>query len=78
MKAFAFLNIDIPWIAWLVYRGEMISSSAVRGALSVWHTKYLIDLAQAGPRRKYYESEYDIEVIRQDLFPTKVSRLSGL
>ena len=42
MKVFAFLNVDNPWIAWLVYRGEMVSAQASKThAVSVWHAYYL-------------------------------------
>ena len=51
MKACAFLNVDIPWIAWLVYRGEMVSAQASNArALSAWHAFYLIDAARVGQR----------------------------
>ena len=79
MKAFAFLNVDIPWIAWLVYRGEMVSPQATNTqALSVWHASYLLDAARTGRRTAYYRAEMALENIRRSTFPAKVSRLSGL
>jgi hypothetical protein len=79
MKAFAFLNVDIPWIAWLVYRGEMVSPQASNTqALSVWHASYLLDAARTGRRTAYYGAEMALENIRRSTFPAKVSRLSGL
>lgn len=79
MKAFAFLNVDNPWIAWLVYRGEMVSPKASNTpALSVWHASYLIDATRSRQRTAYYEREMKLESIRRSSFPGKVSRLSGL
>lgn len=79
MRVFAFLNIDTPWIAWLVYRGEMVSPRATgEQVLSVWHAKYLIDAVRDRMRQTYYSRELEIEVMRRGSFPWKVSRLSGL
>lgn len=79
MRVFAFLNVDIPWIAWLVYRGEMVSPRATgERVLSVWHAKYLIDAARAGHRLGRFRRELEIDGMRQRAFPTAVSRLSGL
>lgn len=79
MNVFAFLNVDIPWIAWLVYRGAMVSPKAMRQqVLSVWHAKYLIDAARAGQSLPYFARELEIERARQRSFPNAVSRLSGL
>ena len=79
MTAQAFLNVDNPWIAWLVYRGEMVSPRAANAtSLSVWHAYYLIDAASARQRAPYYQMEVTIEHIRRQSFPNKVSRLSGL
>jgi hypothetical protein len=79
MKTFAFLNVDNPWIAWLVYRGEMVSPKASNTrALSVWHGYYLIDAARSGQRTVYYRREMAIEDVRRRSFQHKVSRLSGL
>ena len=79
MTTFAFLNVDNPWIAWLVYRGEMVSPKATNaGSLSVWHANYLINAANAGRRAQYYKMEMAVELARRQSFPDKVSRLSGL
>lgn len=79
MIVFAFLNVDIPWIAWLVYRGEMVSPGAcAERVLSIWHTRYLIKEAQSGQKIPNYKRELEIEDIRSRLFPLKVSRLFGL
>ncbi|MBD2452686.1 hypothetical protein H6G80_01040 [Nostoc sp. FACHB-87] len=79
MRVFAYLNVDDPWIAWLVYRGEIVSTQAIgQKAISVWHTKYLLDAATENKRATYYKTELVIEQIRQDSFSDKVSRLSGL
>jgi len=79
MRVFAFLNVDVPWIAWLVYRGEVISAKAIgQQALSIWHAKYLFDAATSNRRAIYYKTELAVEQARQKLFSDKVSRLSGL
>ena len=79
MRAFAYLNINAPWIAWLVYRGEMVSPRAMREqALSVWHANYLIDIARSDSCGAYYKRERDIEAVRLKSFSRSVSRLSGL
>jgi hypothetical protein len=79
MRVFAFLNVDVPWIAWLVYRGEVVSTKAVgQQALSVWHANYLFDAATSNQRATYYKTELAIEKTRQTLFSDKVSRLSEL
>jgi hypothetical protein len=79
MNVFAFLNVDDPWIAWLVYRGEMVSSKATKQQIiSVWHTKYICDAAKSGKKITNYKRELAIEEIRKRLFIDRVSRLSGL
>jgi hypothetical protein len=79
VSVFAFLNVDEPWVAWLVYRGEMVTLPTVsQEVLSLWHAKYLIDSARSGPRLPYYRTELEIERERRKSFPQRVSRLSGL
>lgn len=78
LKAFAFLDVDRPWIAWLVYRGELISRSAVtEKVLSVWHAGYLLNLGNTRSRRRFGR-ELEIEAKRERLHPQPISRLSGL
>jgi hypothetical protein len=51
MKAFAYVNVSDPWIAWLAYRGEMIAASHITPqAVGIWLAKYLIDAGKAGRR----------------------------
>jgi hypothetical protein len=79
MRAFAYLNVSNPWIAWLVYRGEMIAAPQVHEqAISVWHAEYLIDLARSGLRVERYQRELELEKIRAIDHPNSVSRLTGL
>lgn len=77
---FAFLNVDDPWVAWLVYRGEVASAGMVGepGALSYWHAKYLFDAAGPRARAAHYRAELDIERVRAASYPEQVSRLRGL
>lgn len=78
MLAYVHFNIDLPWIAWLVYRGEVVTPTAISDvhALSVWHAIYLISMSR-GKRHDYYMRELLIEAIRQQKYPRAVSRLSG-
>ena len=79
MNVFAFLDVEDPWIAWLVYRAEMVALTTVsEQALSLWHTKYLRDAVGQGGRVPYYRTELEIDRVRSGSFPQKVSRLSGL
>jgi hypothetical protein len=55
MRVFAFLNVAKPWVAWLVYRGEMVSAQASdTQAVSVWHAYYLT--APASPAAERWRS----------------------
>jgi hypothetical protein len=79
MKLYAYLNVDDPWIAWLAYRGQMVSArTAADRVLSVWHAKYLFDACGAASRLAYFERELEIERVRAARFPHAVPRLSGL
>jgi hypothetical protein len=79
MSVYAYLDVDVPWIAWLVYRGEMVSArSAGDQMLSVWHAKYLFDASGPRQRVNYYNRELEIERVRAARFPLTVSRLTGL
>lgn len=78
MTAYTYLNINNPWIAWLVYRGEMVSAKVSHQSLSVWHTFLLIDNATAQRRQDYYKMEQAIENERVKSFNKKVSRLTGM
>ena len=49
MNVFAFIDVEDSWIAWLVYRAEMVALTSVsEQALSLWHAKYLRDAAGLG------------------------------
>ncbi len=79
VRVFAFLNVDDPWVAWLVYRGEVVSSEAAgEQVLSLWHAKYLFDAQGPKERAEYYKAELSIEQERASSYPDRVSRLSGL
>jgi hypothetical protein len=82
MRVFAFLNVDDPSVAWLVYRGVMVSAGAMteqeHKVISIWHAKYLFDAAGPKERAARYEAESEIERERVSSYPDRVSRLSGL
>lgn len=74
---FAFLDIRDPLVAWLVYRGEMVSASAAdANALSFWTASYLADLTDER-RAKRFEKELALDRLRQHQYPQAVSRLAG-
>ncbi len=78
MIVYSYLNINDPWIAWLVYRGELVSANQANAqAISVWHARQLLSNAQAA-RISRYTKELAIDSVRQENFPTAISRLRGL
>jgi hypothetical protein len=69
--AYAYLNVDDPLVAWLVYRGEMVSASELHeSALSFWSTRRLTSL-------QYYLQELALDHVRQSSYPGSISRLKG-
>ena len=78
MVVYAFLDVDRPWIAWLVYRGEMVSRAATRTpTLSVWHATYLLGSQRDAAISGRYARELEIDAARNKEYPKTVSRLSG-
>jgi len=76
--AVAHLNIFDPLIAWLAYRGEMVSSQAAHEqAMSIWTARYLASQAAGKGRRDRFQTELALEDLRRTRYPDKVSRLSG-
>ncbi len=74
--AFACLGITDPLVAWLVYRGEMVSApSAHHTAWSFWHSSHMEVLSSG--RADRYQREVVLELFRQEEFPNKVGRLAG-
>lgn len=74
-EAYVYLRVLDPLVAWLAYRGEMVSAS--RGgapAISFW-TIGTLRTAHAAPER--FRDELNIEKTRAEQFPEAVSRLSG-
>lgn len=69
--AYAYLNINDPLVAWLVYRGEMVSAPQAHDrAVSIWTATRLKNQA-------YYQRELVIEHMRLQLYTQAVSRLAG-
>jgi hypothetical protein len=79
VKAFAYINVSDPWIAWLAYRGEMVAAPQINPrAVSIWHAKYLIAMGRAAIKAERYRKETELEQFRSAQYPKSVSRLSGL
>ena len=75
MKAFAYVNVSDPWIAWLAYRGEMIAAPQINPqAISVWLAKYLIDAGRAARRAQRFRKEQELEQFRLTQYPGAVDR----
>jgi hypothetical protein len=76
--AFASLNVSNPLVAWLVYRGEMVSSpQAHERALSFWITRYLAAEASSRGRADFFRGELALEKFRMQHHADVVSRLVG-
>ena len=74
---FACLDVDDPLVAWLVYRGEMVSASAAdEHALSFWTTRYLERLNDQELAQRI-RAEVALEQLRNQSYPDAVSRLRG-
>jgi hypothetical protein len=70
-KAYAYLNVDDPLVAWLVYRAEMVSAGELHAsALSFWSARMLRG-------RKQYTQELMLDQVRQSSHAAAVSRLKG-
>lgn len=70
-KAYAYLNVDDPLVAWLVYRAEMVSAGELHAsALSFWSARMLRS-------RRQYTQELMLDQVRQSSYTTAVSRLKG-
>jgi len=73
-EAFAYLDISDPLVAWLVYRGELVTARRTHpNTLSFWATGYLQHQALNARR---FRGELALEEVR-DEFPDTVSRLEG-
>jgi hypothetical protein len=73
---FVYLNIKKPWVAWMAYRGELVSARYLDpSAISYWHASYLFNSNWLN-----YQKEAKIETIRRRLHGdgNGVGRLSGL
>ena len=74
-EAFVYVDVDDPLVAWLVYRAEMFSTTALpKGALSLWATRYMIG---RGAGAGGFRDEEHLELVRAKAFPDVVSRLTG-
>jgi len=76
--AVASLNIADPLVAWLVYRGEMVSSGrAHESTLSFWLMRSLSAEVSARHRDARFQDELVLEARRAQQYPHVVSRLRG-
>src|SRR5690349_15576506 len=72
-KAWAFIDVSDPLVAWLAYRGEMVSADeTVDGVLSVFHTRRLRNAGAA-----VYDAEVYLDRERTSIDPLLPSRLRG-
>lgn len=77
--ALANLNIENPLVAWLVYRGHLVSSAQVHEqALGFWLMRALSAQASTGHRAAVFEDELVLDALRATHAPDAVSRLRGL
>lgn len=71
--AWAFIDVRDPLIAWLAYRGEMVSADqTVPSSLSVFHTRRLRNAGAA-----LYDAEQQLDRERHSLDPHLPFRLRG-
>jgi hypothetical protein len=71
--AWAFVDVTDPLVAWLAYRGEMVSADeTVAGALSIFHSRRLRNAGAA-----LYDAELHLDRERNAINPLLPSRLRG-
>jgi hypothetical protein len=76
--ALASLNIANPLVAWLVYRGEMVSSAEVHEqALGFWLMRALSAESSTGHRSAVFQDELVLDALREVHQPHAISRLRG-
>jgi hypothetical protein len=70
-SGYVYVNVNDPLVAWLVYRGEIVSAHTVHeSALSFWATGRLKD-------KQRWEKELTLERVREADYADVVSRLTG-
>jgi len=79
-KAFAYLDVDHPIVAWAVYRGTLVSVAAVGSAPTASHRPVSMMFAgmiqhQANAR---FQNELLIDAVRRQRYAHQVSRLTGM
>ena len=73
--AWAYLDIEDPLVAWMAYRGQLVSASeAHEHALSLWLSRLL---ARSRHGARDLRTELAIESARQAAYPEAVSRVRG-
>lgn len=72
--AYIFLDIKKPHVAWATYRGILATVlPEPHGFISLWYADMLEKRGTS-----HYKKEILLEKVRQDQFPYKISRLTGL
>ena len=74
-NGFAFLDINLPYVAWATYRGVLITPSTSlvpNGRFVSWWWAQLLRY------RSNLERELHLERVRAQHFPTRISRLVGM
>lgn len=77
-KAWCFLNIADPFVAWETYRGEIISSDYYHDDKSIISPRTYSVLKMLDSNSIIAKNELLLESVRQKSFPNKVSRLTGV
>jgi hypothetical protein len=80
LKLFAYLNIDIPMVAWEVAIGRVKSicdNNPDSYGISIWQFNQLRNLSKLGETSEIAD-EFRLEAFRQKFMPKKVSRLQGV
>ena len=71
--AYVFLDVQNPWVAWGAYRGVLVTRPVTPlGFVSAW----LADLLRKRGS-EHVKTECDLERIRAERFPERISRLGG-
>lgn len=72
------LNIRNPLVAWLTYRGEMVSGGQAHDStLSFWLMRTLMAESSRGHRSAMFRDELELEARRATHYPEAMSRLKG-
>ena len=75
IDGFAYLDIDLPYVAWSAYRGILITPSSAQVPGGRFVSWWLCNLLR---NPVHLERELALERVREQQFPERISRLVGL